>query len=119
MQYSVYLSIIDNSRNLYNKTDYLLADFLYGNRASGDAYFVFKEMIKQNLSAHYFTERKDIYNEYNTSKKESLRVIPIIDKQYNITADFLEKYLNLFLRLKSVISGAEFFSIDNIFYNIE
>jgi len=118
-KYSVYLSIIDNSRHLYNKTDYLLADFLYGNRAPGDAYFVFKEMIKQNLSAHYFTERKDIYNEYNTSKKESLRVIPIIDKQYNITADFLEKYLNLFLRLKSVISGAEFFSIDNIFYNIE
>ena len=118
-KYSVYLNIIDNNRNLYNKTDYLLADFLYENRAPGDAYFVFKEMIKQNLSAHYFTERKDIYNEYNNSIKESLRVIPIIDKQYNITANFLEKYLNLFLRLKAVISGSEFFSINNIFYNIE
>ena len=118
-KYSFYLSIIDNNRNLHKKTDYLLADFLYRDRAPGDSYFVFKEMIKQNLPAHYFTERNDIYNEYYNSKKESLRIIPIINQQYNITSYYLEKYLDLFLRLKAVISGAEFFSINNIFYNIE
>jgi CDP-glycerol glycerophosphotransferase (TagB/SpsB family) len=97
----------------------LLADFLYEDRAPGDAYLLFKEMIKHNLSAHYVTERKDIYQEFNNINRESLQIIPIINKQYNITGNTLEKYLNLFLRLKVVISGAEFYSIYNIFYDIE
>ena len=76
-------------------------------------------MIKQNLSAHYVTERKDIFNQYISSNNEDLIIIPINNKQYNITGDSLEKYLNLFLKLKAVISGAEFYSIYNIFYYIE
>ncbi len=76
-------------------------------------------MIKQNLSAHYVTEKKDIYNEFINQNKDSSRIIPIINKQYNITGNSLEKNLNLFLKLKVVISGAEFYSIYNIFYEIE
>ena len=103
---------------MYKKTYYFLVDFLYANRAPGDAYFVFKEMIKQNMSAFYFTERRDIYKEYYDNKTNFQRIIPIINKQYNITGNFLEKYLTLFLRLKSVISGSEFFSKENIFFII-
>ena len=117
-KYYFYLTIIDNNKHLYKKTNYLLVDFLYANRAPGDAYFIFKEMIKQNMSAFYFTERSDIYKEYYNNKTNFQRIIPIINKQYNITGNFLEKYLTLFLRLKSVISGSEFFSKENIFFNI-
>ena len=118
-KYYFYLSIIDNNKDLYEKTYYLLLDFLYANRAPGDAFFVFREMIKQNLSAYYLTERKDIYQEYYDNKTNFQKVIPIINKQYNITGNILEKYLFLFLNLKSVISGSEFFSKENIFFNID
>ena len=118
-KYKFYLNIINKNRFLYNKTDYLLADFLYGNRAPGDAFIIFKEMLRENISAHYVTERKDIYNDYLGYKRESLKVIQIKNKHYNITGDTLEKYLDLFLRLKVVVSGAEFYSMYNIFYNIE
>ena len=76
-------------------------------------------MIKQNLSAHYVKERKDIYNKYSNNDKDKLNIIPINNKLYNITGDTFEKYLNLFLRLKVVVSGAEFYSYYNIFYYIE
>ena len=114
-KYKFYLNIIDKNRFIYNKTDYLLADFLYGNRAPGDAYLLFKKMIEQNLPAYYVTERKDIYSEFMNDNK----IIMIKNKQYSITGDTLEKYLDLFLRLKVVVSGAEFYSKYNIFYNIE
>ena len=118
-KYKLYLSIIYNNRFLYNKTDYLLGDFLFEYIATGDAYILFKEMINRKLPAHYVTERKDIYKEYSNDNKDLLRIIPIYNKEYNITGDTLEKYLNLFLKLKAVISGAEFYSNYNIFYKIE
>ena len=114
-KYYLYLSIIDNNKDLYEKTYYLLVDFLYSNRAPGDAYFVFREMIKQNMSAFYLSERKDIYQEFYDNETKFQKIIPIINKQYNITGSILEKYLTLFLKLKSVISGSEFFSKENIF----
>ena len=49
-KYYFYLSMINDNKNLYKKTYYLLHDFLYGNRAPGDSYFVFKQMVKQNMS---------------------------------------------------------------------
>ncbi len=76
-------------------------------------------MIAQKIDAHYVTERIDIYTNYMNDNKGKLRIIPIKNKHYNITGDSLEKYLDLFLKLKVVISGAEFYSIYNIFYNIE
>ena len=117
-KYYFYLNIINNNKNLYIKSNYLFLDFLYANRAPGDAYFVFKEMIKQNLSAFYLSERKDIYQDYFDNKIKFQKIIPIVNKQYNITGNILEKYLTLFLKLKAVISGSEFFSKENIFYNI-
>ena len=117
-KYYFYLSIINNNKDVYSKSYYLLLDFLYSNRAPGDAFFVFREMVKQNLSAFYLTERDDIYQEYYDNKTRFQKIIPIVNKQYNITGNILEKYLTLFLHLKSVISGSEFFSKENIFYNI-
>ena len=118
-KYKFYLYIIDKNRLIYNKTDYLLADFLQGNIASGDAYFLFQEMIKQEMPAHYVTEKYDIYKNYIVDEKEYPAVILIKRKQYDINGDTLEKYLDLFLRLKVVVSGAKFISKYNIFYNIE
>ena len=117
-KYYLYLSIIDNNKNLYEKTHYLLVDFLYSNRAPGDSYFVFREMIKQNMSAYYLSERKDLFYEHYDNKTNFQKIIPIINGQYNITGKIVEKYLSLFLKLKSVISGSEFLSKENIFYNI-
>lgn len=59
-KFDFYLTIIDNNKNVYNKTDYLLADFIYVNYSSDDTYPIFEEMIKLNLSAHYMTEKIDI-----------------------------------------------------------
>ena len=119
-KFKLYLNIIDNNSNIYNKTHYLLADFLLKNIAPGDAYFLFKEMKKQNYPVYYLTQRKDIYNEFynNSMDKNHQNVILIVNKKKIINGDFLEKYLDLFLKLKVVISGAEYYYIDNLFYNI-
>ena len=118
-KYYFYLSIISNNKNLYAKSNYLLVDFYKANRAPGDAFFVFREMIKQNLSAFYLTERKDIYQKYYDNRIRFQKIIPIVNKQYKITGFILEKYLTLFLKLKSVISGSKFYSKENIFYIID
>ena len=117
-KYYFYLSIINDNKCLYEKSYYLLVDFLYANRAPGDSFFLFKEMNKQNMPAFYLTERKDIYQEYYDEKSKFQKIIPIVNKQYNITGNILEKYLSLFLKLKVVISGSEFYSKENIFFNI-
>ena len=118
-KYYFYLSIINNNKNLYTKSYYLLVDFYKANRAPGDAFFLFREMIKQNLSAFYLTERKDIYQKYYDNNIKFQKIIFIVNKQYIITGNILEKYLTLFLKLKSVISGSKFYSKENIFYIID
>ena len=116
-KYKLYLNIIDKNKNLYNKTHYLLADFLIRNIAPGDAYFLFKGMKMKNIPAYYLTVRSDLYDEnYNANLDKNHQSV-ILEKKIN--GDFLEKYLNLFLKLKVVISGAEFYYIDNLFYNID
>ena len=117
-KYYLYLNIIDKNKYLYEKTDYLLADFITSSIAPGDAYFLFQEMIKQNLSAFYLTGRNDIYQLYFDNSTKFQKIIPMIKKSISITGNFLENYLTLILRLKSVISGARFFSRENIFFNI-
>ena len=114
-KYKFYLYIIDNNRYLYNKTDYLLADFLGTFQSSDDAYPIFIELIKQKKNAYYMTRKKDIYNYHCKNINNCKTIINTIF----INGDFLEKYIELFLRLKAVIAGSEFYSIDNIFYNIE
>ena len=115
-KYNFYLNIIDNNRYLYNKTDYLLGDFLIKNLPSDDAYPIFKEMLKRNISAHYMTQKRNIYIKYCGSNNNHCQII--INKIY-IDGDFLENYLELILKLKAVIAGSNFFSMDLIFYNIE
>ena len=61
-KYNFYLSIIDNNRYLYEKTEYLFADFLYEGLSSDDAYPIFKEMLKRNLSVYYMTQNSNIIN---------------------------------------------------------
>ena len=118
-KYFFYLNVIDNNKDLYNKTDYLFGDFIYNEYSSDDTFPVFEKMIEQNLPAHYLTQNKDIYNKYCNMKNNCLIIIPVLDKNDIINGNFLEKYLSLILRLKATISGAEFFYINNLFYNIE
>jgi hypothetical protein len=116
-KYYLYLNIIDNNRNIYNKTDYLFCDFTSSETAPGEAFLIFNEMNKQNLSVHYMTKREDIYknfSNYNLTLKNKI----IFDFLY-INGNFLEKYLDIFLKLKSTISGAKIYSINNLFFNIE
>ena len=104
-KYYFYINILDNNKNIYNKTHYLFVDFIFANMPTDDTYPVFEEMIKQNLSAHYVTEKANIYNYFCNQTKECLTIIPVNRKLYNNYGDFLQKYLFLFLKLKSVISG--------------
>ena len=118
-KYDFYLNIIDNNKDLYNKTDYLFGDFIFNQYSSDDAFPIFEEMLKQKFQAHYYTQNSYIYNKYCHSNKKCLKIIPVIDNNEIINGDFIEKYLTLILKLKVVITGAEFFSINNLFYNID
>ena len=117
-KYEFHLNIIDNNRNIYNKTDYLFADFFLSELSSDDTYPIFEKMIKTNNKVHYITQNEDIYKKYCPLKDICLVII----RDIIINGDFLEKYLDLILKLKVAISGSEFLSIkenDNLFYNIE
>lgn len=116
-KYYLYLNIIDINRNIYNKTDYLFMDFSSAETAPGEAFLIFNEMNKQNLKVHYITKREDIYKNFSNYNLTSENKI-IFDYNY-INGNFLEKYLEIFLKLKSTISGAKIYSINNLFYNIE
>ena len=116
-KYYLYLNIIDINRNIYKKTDYLFADFSSPETAPGEAFLIFNEMRKQNLKVYYMTKREDIYKNFSNYNVASNNNI-IFDSQY-INGNFLEKYLEIILKLKSTISGAKIFSINNLFYNIE
>ena len=118
-KYLFYLNIIDNNKNLYNKTDYLFSDFYFADKSSDDTYPIFTEMIKQNISAHYMDEKGYLYEKFCNKQKNCLKIIPVINKNINIDGDFLEKYLDLILKLKAVITGDHFYSYNNIFYNID
>ena len=117
-KYMFYLYIIDNNKLLFNKTHYLFADFSSPFNAPGESYYIFKEMIKQNLNAHYLTKRKELFQIYYNKNSSIKNKLPIIYFEY-IDGNFLEKYLNLFLKLKSVISGASISSMSNLFKQID
>ena len=120
-KYFFYLTLIDNNRNIYNKTDYLFIDFIFTELSSDDTYPIFKEMAKKNFPVHYLTENLDIYNDFCFQKNDCMTVILVNKENYKINGDFLERYLTLLLKLKQVISGSGtyFDYINNIFYNIE
>jgi CDP-glycerol glycerophosphotransferase (TagB/SpsB family) len=114
-KYKFFLSIIDNNRYVYNKTHYILGDFLSSFFTYDDAYPVFKEMLKRNMSVHYLTQRREIFMEY--CKYNSL--CQVIIKDIRMNGDFLEKYLELILKLKAIIAGSDLLTMDYMFYNIE
>ena len=118
-KYNFYLYIIDNNRDLYQKTDFLFMDFIFADLSSDDAYPVFKEMEKNGFPVHYITEDIKLYNEYCYKRDKCLTVLLINNKSKPVNGDFLEKYLTIFLKLKLVLSGRGTTFNTNIFYNIE
>ena len=118
-KYYLYLYLIDNNRHIYNKTNYLLTDFSSENTATGEAYIIFKEMFKKNFSVYYLTKREDVYKEYSKLKYNNSSYLPIIFDSNYINGNFLEKYFDIIIKLKAVVSGAKIYSINNLFYNIE
>lgn len=120
-KYNFYIYLIDYNHHIYKKTDYLLMDFIFKRYTSADVYPIFESMIKRNISAHYFTERKDIYEKYCKNYKFCDLIIPANARNYKINGDFLEKYFSLILKLKQVLSsvGINIDFVNNIFYNID
>ena len=118
-KYNFYLNIIDKNRYIYNKTNYLLADFIKKYYSTDDTFPIFVEMIKLNIPAHYMTEDFNLYNLYCSGINNCLSILFVDKINRTIDGDFLEKHLTLFLKLKATLSGAIFFYIDNLFYNID
>ena len=119
-KYFFFLKIINDNKHIYPKTDFLLSDFFDENIESSDALPIFREMIKMNLKAHYITVSSNIYNRFCQDKIKCLKEFIIIYGIKRINGDILEKYLELFLKLKIVVAAEKYESIDNnIFYNID
>ena len=116
-----YKHVIDVNRDLYPKTHYIFVDFIFKSLPSDDTFPIFEEMIKQNMSAHYITEKRKLYNEYCSDTKRCETIIPINIYTYYKFGDFLEKYLTLILKLKAVISckQSSFHYLSYLFYKIE
>jgi hypothetical protein len=120
-KYYFYLYLIDINRNVYPKTDFLLMDFILKGYSSDDVYPVFERMINRNISAHYLTERKDIYKKYCQNKYFCDIVILADGRSYKINDDFLEKHFTMILKLRQVLSseGVNINFINNLFKNID
>ena len=114
-KYKFYLNLIEENKYLYKKTDYLLADFPGDFQSLDDAYPVFRKLIKLKKNAYYMTINKQILENKNITDFSFNHII----KGNMINGDFLENYFTLFLKLKAVISGAEYFSFSNIFYYMD
>ena len=118
-KYFLYIYIIDNNKNIYDKTDYLFIDFIFADLSSDDTFPLFKRMLQEKFPVHYITEKKDIYNQYCMNNKECLIILPVHNDKKPINGDFLEKYLTLFLKIKVVVSGRGTTFNTNLFYNID
>ena len=120
-KYNFYLYLIDKNHYIYKKTDFLLMDFIFKRYSSDDVYPVFEAMINRNISAHYLTEREDIYKKYCQTNLFCDKVIHANERNYKINDDFLEKHFTMILKLKQVLSsvGVDINFINNIFYNID
>ena len=117
-KYYFYLTIIDNNKNLYSKTDYLLSDFFDENIESSDALPIFLEMRYKKFKVHYLTMSYNIYQNLCLINEKCINEAQIIYGIKKINGDILEKFIDLFLRIKIVIAAEKFSCIDNLFYNI-
>jgi len=120
-KYLFYLYLIDKNSNIYRKTHFLLMDFILNKYSSDDVYPVFEEMINKNVSAHYLTEKVELYEKYCKNEIHCDKIILCNEKNYKINDEFLEKHFTLILKLKSVLSahGVDINFINNTFYNID
>ena len=120
-KYYFYIYIIDNNRYIYKKTDYLFSDFIFAHMPPDDTYPVFEKMKSKHFPVHYITERKDIYNKYCYNINNCITIILINRNTFYKFGDFLEKYIDLILKLKAVISGkiAAYYCISKLFYYLE
>ena len=118
-KYYFYLTIIDNNRFLYPKTHYLLSDFFNEDIESSEAFPVFQEMLKRNLNVHYITMSWEIYERFCLNDKICQKELQLIYGIKAINGNILEKFFELFLRLKAVITAEKYDDIDNLFYNVD
>lgn len=120
-KYYLYLHLIDKNHEIYKKTDFLLMDFIFKNYSSDDVYPIFEKMINRNLSAHYLTERKDIYKRHCDKIRFCDFVYQVDGITYKINGEFFERHFNLILKLKQVFTsaGVNIDFINNNFYNID
>ena len=116
-----YKHVIDINRDLYPKTHFIFVDFIFKSLPSDDTFPVFEEMIKQNMSAHYITEKPELHKMYCQDNKYCQTIIPINIRSYFKFGEFVEKYLTLILKLKSVISckQSSFHYLSYLFYKVE
>ena len=114
-KYRFYLNLIEENKYLYNKSYYLLADFDGDFESFDDSFPIFQKLIDLGKSAYYMTINKIILRKTNINKG----LFKYIIKGNFIDGDFLENYFSLFLKLKTVISAAKFFSFSNLFFYID
>ena len=114
-KYKFYLNLIEENKYLYNKTYYLLADFPGDFQSMDDAYPVFLKLIELKKNAYYMSINKKLFHKKTNDDYFNQHIV----KGNMINGDFLEKYFDLVLKLKAVVSGAEYFSFKNIFFNID
>ena len=117
-KYYFYITIIDSNKDVYKKTEYVFMDFVIAELSSDDTYPVFKEMIKMDKPVHYITGNLDIYREYCGYDEYCKKILFAPNDIKPIYGDFLEKYISVFFKLKSVISGRPNFNTD-LFYFME
>ena len=118
-KYFFYLTIIDENKFLYPKTHYLFSDFFDYNIEPSDAFPIFQEIIKTKLKAHYVTMSWNIYKEFCLKNSKCISDLLVIYGIRRIDGDVLEKYLELFLKLKAVVAAERYDGIDNFFYNVD
>ena len=63
-KYKFYLNLIEENKFLFNKTDYLLADFPGDFQSLDDAYPVFEKLIELKKNAYYMTINKYLIMNY-------------------------------------------------------
>jgi len=78
------------------------ATFIFKSLPSDDTYPVFEEMINQNLSAHYITEKPELNKLYCQNKDKCQTILPMNMASYFKFGEFVEKYLTLFLYLETL-----------------
>ena len=117
-KYYFYISIIDSNRYVYNKTEYAYMDFIKADLSSDDTFPVFREMIKKGLPAHYITGNLDLYEEFCGGEEFCDKIMLTVDDERPLYGDFVEKYIGIFLKMKSLISGRPSYNTD-LFYFME